>query len=81
MFFNGQIVIISSNAASFNYLDSGAPLFITLGNIRPLGSSTPLVCNVSNIAIVIGSYSGFIDDFRLYNRELAAEELCVLMNL
>ena len=81
IFINGQIVAISSSATSIGYYDPGPPLFITLGNISPLGSSTALACNTSSTTIASGFYNGWMDDFRLYNRELNSEELCALINL
>jgi hypothetical protein len=38
-------------------------------------------CPVGSIPIASGSYTGAIDDFRLYNRELDSQELCVLNHM
>ncbi len=57
------------------------PLYITLGNNNPLGSTTGPNCPISSIPFISGSYRGAIDDFRFYNRELDTQELCVLTNV
>ncbi len=51
-----------------------------LGNISPAGSSTPVNCPSGSPAIASGYFPGAIDEFRLYNRDLNTEELCVLAN-
>lgn len=53
--------------------------YITLGNNSP-GLFTPAsACSVASIAA--GPYEGAIDEFRIYNRELNSQELCVLANI
>ncbi|CAF1565306.1 unnamed protein product, partial [Rotaria sp. Silwood1] len=79
LFINGQFST-SSNAGSFSVFDASSPWYITLGNKSPLGSSASLSCQSGSIPISSGSFSGSIDEFRMYNRELNNQEICVLAN-
>ncbi|CAF2088792.1 unnamed protein product, partial [Rotaria magnacalcarata] len=38
-------------------------------------------CKNGSIPIVPGAFAGALDEFRLYNRELTSQEVCVLANL
>ena len=82
LYINGQLAGSSSNTGSFYLFSvSGAPLpwYMTFGNTSPLGSATATNCPSSS-SIIPGAFSGAIDEFRLYNRELDYQELCVLAN-
>ena len=80
LYVNGQLVGASSTTSTINYDAIMQQLYVTLGNISPLGPSTPTLCLNGSIQIAPGSYTGMIDDFRLYNREIDTQELCVLVN-
>ncbi|CAF1165985.1 unnamed protein product [Rotaria sordida] len=81
LFINGQFSTSSSYAASLYLYNSNVPLYITLGNQSPLGSSAPLSCLSGSISISSGSFLGSIDEFRIYNRQLSNHEICVLANM
>lgn len=58
------------------------PFFITLANTNPQGPAYAINCPGGNsIGVISGLFSGAIDDFRLYNQELDAQEICVLANM
>jgi len=57
------------------------PQYITLGNNSPLGPLGGISCLNGLIPIVSGPFKGGIDEFRLYNRELDSQEICVLANI
>lgn len=78
LYINGQLIGLSSNANTIGWYEGWTPLFATLGNISPLGPTTPLNCNVSSLPILPGSYTGWMDDLRIYSREITADELCRL---
>ena len=80
LYVNGQLVVASSSTGSINLRDFASQTFITLGNISPSGPSASTACYNGSIPIASGSYTGAIDDFRLYNREIDLQELCVLSN-
>jgi hypothetical protein len=75
LFINGELIGVLQTTTDNN----GNNYYIILGNNSP-GLSVPTsACLVStNVA---GSYKGAIDEFRVYNRELDAQELCVLANI
>lgn len=77
---NGQLTAVSPNVgmAIISYTE---PQYITLGNNSPLGPSGSIICLNGSIPIVPGPYKGAIDDFRIYNRELDSQEICVLANI
>ena len=77
---NGQMVAASSNTGATGLRDYNSPIYITLGNISPFGPSASTTCSNGSLAIASGSYTGMIDDFRLYNREIDLQEMCVLVN-
>ena len=79
LFVNGQFSA-SSSTGSLTLRDTNVPLYITLGNVGSLGSSASVSCNNGSVPISSGYFPGSIDEFRLYNRELDSQELCVLAN-
>jgi hypothetical protein len=83
LYVNGQYSSSSLNTGGFNVYEFGgapAPWYMTLGNISPAGSPTPVNCLSGSPAVASGAFLGAIDEFRLYNRDLNSEELCVLAN-
>ncbi|CAF3767224.1 unnamed protein product [Rotaria sp. Silwood1] len=81
LFINGQFST-SSTSGSLSLVDPNTNIwYITLGNKSPLGSSASVNCQSGSITISSGSFLGSIDEFRLYNRELNNQEICVLANL
>ena len=74
LFINNQMVAATTSGILVNQNN----IVITLGHNGP-GFIIPAgVCLASTI--VARSYRGLMDDFRVYNRELDAQELCVLVN-
>jgi hypothetical protein len=80
LFINGQFSISSTNTAGLGLQDTYNVLYITLGNNSPGGSMPTSSCQTGTIPISWGPFPGAIDDFRLYNRELDSQEICVLAN-
>jgi hypothetical protein len=56
-------------------------LYVTLGNNSPFSPIWTAGCLSSNLSLVSGPYRGAVDEFRLYNRELDSQEICVLANV
>lgn len=83
LYINGQFSVSSPNTANLNLYDTSSaiyPMYITLGNIGSQGPVGSVTCSNGGGSILPGSYTGYIDEFRLYNRELDGQELCVLAN-
>ncbi|CAF1139895.1 unnamed protein product [Rotaria sordida] len=80
LFINGQFSTASSNIGSLSLYNTNVPMYITLGNLSPSGSSTPVNCLSGSISISSGSFLGSIDEFRIYDRQLSNQEICVLAN-
>ena len=82
LYINGQLSVSSSTTGHLNLYELGTaplPWYMTFGNTSPLGSPAATNC-LSSSSIFPGAFSGAIDEFRLYNRELDYQELCVLSN-
>lgn len=62
------------NSTSFSFLSAGVPVTATLGS----SPSSAGACTSS--LIVMGDYSGFIDEFRLYSRVLSSADVRSLAN-
>ncbi|CAF0856008.1 unnamed protein product [Rotaria sordida] len=75
LFINGQLIDAVSGSMTTNQFS----LYITLGNNSPGLSISSSSCVSSTV--VAGPYRGAIDEFRIYNRELDVQELCVLANI
>ncbi|CAF1538704.1 unnamed protein product, partial [Adineta steineri] len=73
LFINGQFSTSSLNTGSLIY-DSYTPQYITLGNVGSLGPASWITCVTGSISYASGPFSGAIDEFRLYNRELDSQE-------
>ncbi|CAF0925096.1 unnamed protein product [Adineta ricciae] len=81
LYVGGQLIAMSFNTPILNIKDFITILYVTLGNISPLGSSASVSCNnVAALSIASGSFIGAIDEFRIYSRELDSREICVLAN-
>ena len=74
LFINGQVIAAVASSIIPNQNNN----FITLGNNGPGFTIPSGVCLASTVAA--RAYRGMIDDFRVYNRELDSQELCVLVN-
>jgi hypothetical protein len=64
-------VLVASNPSVTTYAASGVSDYVTVGNRPSSGCTTG----------VIGSQTAFygdIDDFRIYSRELTADDVCAL---
>ena len=57
-----------------SYTASGVPDYVLLGYYGSLGSS----CQAGSISP--GQFTGVIDEFRIYSRELSLSDVCVLAN-
>jgi len=80
LYINGQLSAASPTTSITMYDGSSVtPAFITLGNNTPLGP-IGVSCSNGTTSFVPGAFSGAIDDFRLYYRELSTNELCILAN-
>ncbi|CAF3733168.1 unnamed protein product [Rotaria socialis] len=80
LFINGQFRTSSKNTGNLNLQNTNSPLYITVSNTSPLGPTASLNCSSGTVPISSGSFSGYIDEFRMYNRELNNQEICVLAN-
>lgn len=81
--FNGNRLYINGTFVGgtglMNYSGSGQVNFITLGNpLQGVASSSGRACTQQ--PIVPNAYSGSIDEFRLYSRELIPSEISLLAN-
>lgn len=77
LYINGQFFTASPITGNLFLVDSTIPWYVTLGNV---GSSAVVNCLSGSIPIVSGPFQGMIDEFRIYNRELNSQEICVLAN-
>jgi hypothetical protein len=80
LFVNGQEYVTATVSPVWSNTAVN-PLYVTLGNTSPSGSSAAVNCPSSSLLAVPGSYKGAIDDFRLYSRQLTSQEICVLANM
>ena len=81
LFVNGVLTATSHPYVSIPVL-TYSPLFVTLANTNPKGPAYSTNCSSGNsTGFISGPLSGAIDDFRLYIRELDAQEICVLANM
>ena len=85
---NGMRLYINGALTTFSRPYATIPLFvffivfITLDNTNPKGPAYAVNCPVGTTAgIAPDPFSGAIDDFRLYIRELDPQEMCVLANM
>ena len=81
IFIDGQVTSTSSSTNNMSRLQFNQPMYMTIGNVGPLGQTIPTVCRNGSISYVPGPFTGSIDDFRLYKRELTNEEICILVNM
>ncbi|CAF2924110.1 unnamed protein product [Rotaria sp. Silwood2] len=81
LYINGQLNAISASISSLTMYTYTVPQYITLGNNSPLGPFVSMSCRNGLIPIVSGAFTGAIDEFRIYNRDLNNQEICVLANL
>jgi len=82
LYINGQYSGSSLNTGTLNLFDTNTsiyPLYITSGNLGSLGPLGSVSCPNGSIPISSGSFAGAIDEFRLYNRALDSQEICVLL--
>lgn len=77
---NGQLIIASLTTGYLVTIDSSVRWYITLGNVGSSGPSASFSCASGSTPIVSGPFEGMIDEFRIYNRELNSQEICVLAN-
>ena len=70
LYSNGSLRITS---APFSVVGSGTPNYLFVGSPRAAANSTVW----TNIT---GQYSGIVDEFRVYSRELTAGEIALLAN-
>ena len=81
LFIDGQFSTSVTPATTLpTYEPSTSAIYMTLGNVGTLGSSGSTGCLSGASPIVSGVFQGSIDTFRLYNRELDSDEICMLAN-
>ncbi|CAF4911961.1 unnamed protein product [Rotaria sp. Silwood1] len=87
-YFSGVRLLLNGTVTNFYpntvyglyfYIYTYQQLYITLGNNRPAGAPLPS-CLVGSLPIDSGAFSGIIDEFRLFMRELTGDEICQLVN-
>lgn len=81
LYVNGLLSAVSSSVTAISTYPFTDPQFITLGNNGPFGPYVSLTCRNGTIPIASGAFVGTIDEFRIYNRDLTSQEICVLANL
>ncbi|CAF1146911.1 unnamed protein product [Adineta ricciae] len=81
LFVNGQFATSSLNTGTLSLQDLNPVAYITLANVGSIGPPVPASCLAGSIPISSGSFIGMMDEFRLYNRELDSQEICVLAGL
>jgi hypothetical protein len=79
IYINGQFS--TATAGSLIFLADTDPLYMTLGNISPLGTSAVVNCRNASLVYAPGAYTGAIDELRIYSRELDNQEICVLADM
>ena len=81
LFIDGQFsTSVTPTTTLPTYEPSTSAIYMTLGNVGTLGSSGSTGCLSGASPIVSGVFQGSIDTFRLYNRELDSDEICMLAN-
>jgi hypothetical protein len=76
LYVNGTLI---NGTGAMNYAASGLVNIITLGNyIQGIQGSAGGSCNSQSI--IPNVYSGFIDEFRVYSRELDTADIYALAN-
>lgn len=78
---NAQVASVSSSTTTVPFINNNDPFFLTLANNSPLGPAGLVSCRAGSIPILPGPFTGSMDEFRLYNRELTNQEICKLANL
>ncbi len=73
LYINNVLVASRLNSATI-FSSSSAPLYLTLAN----GLSGAIICDSGPIDH--SPYNGDMDDFRVYSRELSADDVCTLYN-
>ena len=81
IYINGQLTSVSQSTGSIGMQGISDPQYLTLGNYSPLGLGVSMTCRNGTIPYIPGPFTGAIDDFRLYNRELTNQEICALANM
>ncbi len=74
LYLNGTLI---DQTPSFFYSASSVTNYITLANSLTAQSST--ACD-SNMIAHVGTFEGFIDEFRVYSRALSANDIYALAN-
>lgn len=81
LFVNGILKIMSNINANIPVY-TFSMMYITLANTNLQGPTYSMNCpSGSNSGFISGPFYGAIDDFRLYIREINAQEICVLANM
>jgi hypothetical protein len=77
IYINGQLTTFSlTTTEGVNGITT--PQYMTLGNNSPVTQSASVSCKNGTVPLNPGPFNGAIGEFRLYNRELNTEEICVL---
>lgn len=78
LFINGQLTAAYVTSSAISIYTVTGPQYLTFGNTSPYGWVN---CKNGSISTASGPFIGGIDEFRMYNRELTFQEICVLANL
>ena len=81
LFVNGQLSASSLNTGGTSYTSFDNQQYVTLGTNNPWALTTTTTCQNGTIPILPGQFIGGVDEFRVYNREIDNQELCVLANI
>jgi hypothetical protein len=81
LFVNGVLSASSQTSGSVIIANFDSPQYVTLGTNNPWALSTASACQNGTIPILLGQFIGGVDQFRVYNREIDNQELCVLANI
>jgi hypothetical protein len=81
LFVNGVLSASSQTSGSVIIANFDSPQYVTLGTNNPWALSTASACQNGTIPILPGQFIGGVDQFRVYNREIDNQELCVLANI
>jgi hypothetical protein len=77
IYINGQLTTFSATPTEGGN-GITTPQYMTLGNNSPVTQSASVSCKNGTVPLNPGPFNGAIGEFRLYNRELNTEEICVL---
>lgn len=78
LYTNGTLQDLSSPFGSFPTNPYTTAPYMTVGNPRTNGSMPG--CTINSPSLSPAAYRGYIDDLRMYSRELTVNDICSLFN-